>query len=119
MVGTFPVEWVDDDQMTRIRSIYMDHNQFNGELPEDLFDIASGRLMQLLLSDNRFTGDFPGDYKLTTFMQQLELQNNKFDKIDKDICDLNVFEEGELVNFRADCDVCECDFFCDNGLCYK
>src|SRR6056300_1316720 len=76
MVGTFPVEWVDNDQMTRIRSIYMDHNQFYGELPEDLFDIASGRLMQLLLSDNRFTGDFPGDYKLTTFMQQLELQNN-------------------------------------------
>lgn len=43
----------------------------------------------------------------------MNIGNNMFtEKISKDVCELSVFEEGELVEFVADCDICSCDDLC-------
>lgn len=42
----------------------------------------------------------------------MDISNNSFDKVDKKICKNVVFEEGELVEFRADCGLCECKELC-------
>jgi len=38
--------------------------------------------------------------------------------MDADICSLFVWTGGEMVNFRADCEICTCQFFCGNDQCY-
>jgi hypothetical protein len=44
---------------------------------------------------------------------QLSLHNNSFDGLGKDTCKLSVFDSGEMVEFSADCDICDCQVLCD------
>jgi hypothetical protein len=40
----------------------------------------------------------------------LTLHNNSFtEEIDTDTCKLSVFDSGQMVEFKADCDVCSCE----------
>jgi hypothetical protein len=113
--GTFPASWV--GQMRKVHHLYLDHNRLTGSLPLNFTLIGSGRLEQLLLSNNMLTGYLPANYPVVDFLQQLEVQRNNFTEIDRSVCELIVFEGGEMVNFRADCDICPCADFCQQGKC--
>ena len=75
------------------------------------------RLEQFLVSDNQFRGVVPSGWN-NRFMQQMELQNNQFTSLGSDTCELIVYDGGELVNFRADCEICDCDMWCGSNFCY-
>ena len=42
----------------------------------------------------------------------MNIAENDFEEVGKDVCKISVMEGGELVEFRADCDVCECESLC-------
>jgi len=119
LTGTFPADWVESiDSMNRLRHLYLDNNLLTGELPSNLQSIGNGRLESLLINDNQFVGEVPGGYEIRNHLQQVEVQNNLFNRIDDDYCSMAVFVAGELVNFRADCEVCDCQYFCGSDQCY-
>ena len=44
---------------------------------------------------------------------EFNVQDNLFTGIDKEVCKQSVFISGEMVEFKADCDICECDPYCE------
>lgn len=117
--GTFPVDWVEDfNTLRNISSLFLDHNQLTGTIPDSVAQVGNSRLNQLVLADNRFTGAFSADWDDTGILSlnTLHIQNNQFSTMNKGICDQSVWEEGELTSMRADCEICQCDMWCDE--CY-
>jgi len=48
--------------MVFLRILYLGHNQFSGTLPTDFsLQLGDGRLKQLFIPDNQFTGEFPSE----------------------------------------------------------
>jgi hypothetical protein len=44
----------------------------------------------------------------------VDISNNLLtERIPESVCMLSVYEEGEIVEFRADCDICLCKDLCD------
>jgi hypothetical protein len=41
------------------------------------------------------------------------LHNNTLEGLGKETCRLSVFQSGEMIEFAADCDICECEVFCN------
>lgn len=120
--GTLPKEWANEAYgLTEIRLLYLENNEFSGEIPSNWPRIGNGRVEILHMGNNQLTGTVPGGYNPRTFLQSLEVQGNQLSgSIPNDICSLIVFfpPEGELVNLRADCDICTCDFSsCDPNEC--
>jgi hypothetical protein len=113
--GTFPVSWI--GQMKKLSSLYLDHNRLTGSLPSNFTSIGGGRLAQLLISNNRLTGTVPGSFPVINFLQQAELHHNNFTGMDQEMCRLIVFTGGEMVNLKADCEACPCDYFCGEDEC--
>lgn len=113
MSGTIPNDWVEgNSKFVFLRHLMLDHNQLVGTLPSLLTTIGNGRLQQLTLNDNAFVGEVPGKFDPVNFIQAIHLQNNRFDSISKDICETSVFISGEVVDFNADCGICECQELC-------
>jgi hypothetical protein len=112
LVGTVPEDL--GAQSARVRHLYLDHNRFTGTIPSSIINAGDGFLRSLALNDNQFTGDLPGDHEQFRKMDQLMVQNNDLDGMNKKTCDLSVFMGGEMVEFKSDCDICRCkDFMCD------
>ena len=44
------------DEYVRLRHLYLDHNNFEGQLPQNIVNTGDGRLESLFVNDNRFTG---------------------------------------------------------------
>jgi hypothetical protein len=112
--GTLPVSL--GENYVRLRHLHLDHNRFTGTVPSTLINAGNGRLNALSLNDNKLTGLLPGNFQVFTRMGQFTAHNNQFSKMDKDICKLNVFENGELAEFKSDCDICVCgnnNIMCD------
>lgn len=42
----------------------------------------------------------------------MNIANNNFDERLKKLCKISVWEEGEMVEMRADCDICNCESLC-------
>jgi hypothetical protein len=101
-----------------LRSLYLDYNRFNGSLSQLWPSLGSGQVEQLILNDNQLTGEVPSRYDNQTHLKALEIQNNAFSKMNKVLCKQIVFEGGALVVWQADCDVCQCNYFCGEGQCY-
>jgi len=80
--------------------------------------LGLNRLLQFFVNDNKLTGEFPDGWLQTIpykFLTNVDISNNQFNrKITDKICMLSVYEEGETVEFGADCDICDCD-----RLCYR
>jgi len=114
--GTIPPDFF-EKQFVRLRLLYFDHNNFSGSIPLNLMTAGNGRLMTISLSYNMFTGAVPfkkswveNNGKLGT----LDVRNNQIRAdISKKICDMSVFEDGDLVQLGADCDICTCDKLCN------
>lgn len=112
--GTIPLSL--GENYVRLRHLHLDHNRFTGVVPSSLINAGDGRLKTLSINDNQFTGDLPGDHDFFNLLVQYTVHNNQFSKMNKDTCKLNVFENGELSEFRADCDICNCgknNIMCD------
>ncbi len=137
--GTLPQ---DMDNYIALRHLHLDHNQFNGTIPDVLPYVGSDRLEQLSLDHNDFTGEFPGAWSFSWYMGKygqihdgdslemhltsliawlvlpvaLTLNNNSLTApLPSDVCDMNVFEGGAMVEMGADCDVCVCSYpFCQS-----
>jgi hypothetical protein len=122
LVGTLPIDdWV--KTMSRLRTLYVDYNMLSGRLSDNLDRLGNGGLEQLVLNDNLFTGQFPGrDFDA---LRVLEVQNNGFDRMERNVCDLSIFWEGggdttgTMSIFKADCAICGCQlYFCDASRCF-
>jgi hypothetical protein len=87
-----------------------------GSLPANFTTIGGGRLIQLYLSDNSFTGVIPDDWNPSIKLVLAELHHNAFDSMGSGLCDMAVFESGEMTHFTADCSVCSCSFFCEGKM---
>lgn len=107
--GGIPVDWL--ESLFQLRNLYLDHNSLRGALHSDLASIGNNRLQQLVINDNNFGGDFPDGWG-KRFLQTLHAQNNRFDHLDKGVCNNIVFWYGELTSMRFDCDICTCGRFC-------
>jgi len=121
LTGGFPLDWTESrDAPNALRILYLNNNRLSGTLPSDLIaTIGNGRLEMLILHDNLFQGEIPGQYSVINHMDIVEVYNNDFDSMDRNLCNMLVFMMGEMVSLKADCDVCECNFFCGIDECYE
>lgn len=42
----------------------------------------------------------------------MNIAGNNFESVDKKLCKKAVMEGGEMVEFRADCNICRCESLC-------
>jgi hypothetical protein len=75
--------------------------------------VGNGRLELLSLNHNSLTGWVPDNFVLSDKLIEYNLHNNSFDGLGKETCKLSVFDGGEMVEFTADCDICDCSVLCD------
>jgi hypothetical protein len=106
------------NDLVHLRHLYLDHNKFSGPLPSNWFDAGGGRMSQVIINDNDFTGQFPPEgYDVSTMLEAVEIHNNFFDQFNSDICRSSIWEEGELILLRANCGFCKCNVLCESGRC--
>jgi len=116
--GTLPQDLGEDSNS--LRSLYLDHNNITGAIPESYTTTGLISLVSLYLNDNVLTGTLPAtwvssnDKDASSPIDTINVENNLLTKgIEKDICELSVFNHGQLVELRADCDICWCDSLCE------
>lgn len=119
--GNLPNDWWEQQggqRFNSLRHLHLDHNRFSGSLPEEFPQIGLGRLNQLTLANNDFTGVVPGDWDPIDHLVTIDIRNNSFSEFGKDLCKMSVFSSGELATLRADCSICNCGApFCVEGVC--
>lgn len=115
--GSIPEDFGSSD-FIRLRYLHLDHNALNGTLPSSLMNAGNGRLKALTLDNNEFTGALPGNHSLLdNKLTELTVHKNKLESMDQGTCSLSVAEEGELVEFKSDCNICTCGnqtIMCEN-----
>jgi hypothetical protein len=122
--GQLPLDWSEGSgSLSRIRHLHLDNNQFDGVIPATFPLMGNGRIEQLSVNNNRLTGEVPGGWPLRNHLISLEVQNNFFSRLGNsnggfDVCELIVFQSGEMVDFNADCSICSCNNFCSFGECF-
>ena len=99
-------------QFVELRHLLLDHNSFNGTLPESYINVGNGRLESFHIDHNQLTGQVPGNHDQRDKLVEFTLHNNSFTKLGKNTCKLSVFNGGEMVEFKADEDICDCSPFC-------
>lgn len=110
--GTLPVDI--GNNFAGLRHLFVDHNRFVGSIPQSYPLAGEGRLISFFASHNQLTGIVPDNWVFFNKLVQYTLHENNFDSLGSLNCNFNVFSGGELVEFKADCDICTCqDVFCD------
>lgn len=117
--GTIPVDWYEGrDTMNNLRHLLADHNSLSGVLSSSFPTIGSGRLDQVTLNDNQFSGDFPGGWDPVNALEVIHIENNQFSSLSRDFCIMSVFVGGEVTDLRSDCSICPCnDIWCRSPHC--
>jgi Leucine Rich repeats (2 copies) len=109
LAGTLPK----NAASSNLRHLYLSNNQLWGSIPRSysLMDLEN-----LYLDHNQFTGHIPSDFS-KKFLRTLQIQSNLFpaDAIDDNICELDAFRDGLLIDLNADCYLCHCP----SRLCEK
>jgi hypothetical protein len=102
LAGTLPK----NAASSNLRHLYLSHNQLWGSIPRSysLMDLEN-----FYIDHNQLTGHIPSDFdrkSLITF----HVQSNLFpdDAIDDNLCELDAFRSGMLIDLNADCYVCHC-----------
>lgn len=124
--GPLPTDWSEGDgTLIRMRHFHVDNNRFTGAIPATYPLMGDGRLEQFTANDNLLTGVVPGGWPRGDHISSMEVQNNFFSSLGgagnnggTSVCDLIVFNGGEMINFDADCEVCSCNYFCGPNQCY-
>ena len=105
-------------QSTSLRQLYLDHNNFTSTIPETLSITGTNALALLCLNDNMLTGGLPtswADKDAISTTNTVNLENNLLkENVDKEVCDLSIFDRGQLVELNADCEICGCRPLCAN-----
>eukprot|EP00536_Pseudo-nitzschia_multiseries_P004283 jgi/Psemu1/253479/estExt_Genewise1Plus.C_700083 len=115
--GTIP-EDIGTDFM-ELRYLHIDRNRLSESIPDTIPPMANGRLISFIADHNRLDGNVPDNWIMFNKLVQYTLHENYFTYLGPANCYFNVFEGGQLVEFKADCDICSCaDIFCD-AMCYK
>jgi len=96
-----------------LRFLYLDHNKFTGTIPYSYPETGNGRVEAMRFNNNQLTGYVPGQFQLNKLLD-FSVADNSFTGIDKTVCKQSVWEGGEMVEFKADCDICICNPFCRN-----
>lgn len=110
--GSIPEEIGID--FVELRYLHIDHNRLTESIPDTIPSMANGRLISFLANHNRLEGVVPDNWIMFNKLVQYTLHENYFDYLGPANCNFNVFEGGQLVEFKADCDICSCnDIFCD------
>ncbi|KAL3935337.1 MAG: hypothetical protein SGBAC_009122 [Bacillariaceae sp.] len=110
ITGDLPNGW--GDGMVSLRHLYLDHNRIDKYIPDSYNKVGNSQLQVLTLNDNELTGSVPlKNQGLVT----LNVHNNRLSaNLGGNICAMSIFESGKLVDFSADCNICNCDsFLCD------
>ena len=61
LTGTLPS---DLQEFVELRQLHLDHNGFNGTVPESFTAIGNHLLSTLSLDNNQLTGSVPSDYEI-------------------------------------------------------
>jgi hypothetical protein len=85
-----------------LRHFYLSHNQLQGEIPRGYEDLED-----FFADHNQFSGAPPTNFN-KDLLSTLKLQGNNFDE-QVDVCDLDVFSQGVLIDLAADCAICTCE----------
>mmetsp|Transcript_10763 Transcript_10763/g.31360 ORF Transcript_10763/g.31360 Transcript_10763/m.31360 type:complete len:627 (-) Transcript_10763:843-2723(-) len=97
-----------------LRYLHIDHNRLTQNIPDTIPPMANGRLLSFLANNNRLQGNVPDNWTMFNKLVQYTLHDNYFNYLGPANCYFNVFEGGQLVEFKAECDICSCnDIFCD------
>lgn len=110
LTGTLPNDL--GEKFIWLRHLHLDHNAFTGTLPSSYNTVGNGRLESFSIDHNQLTGTIPGERSLYNKLVQYSLHSNRFQVMDSNNCKLEV-PRGELVELRADCEVCICNGFFD------
>jgi hypothetical protein len=78
--------------------------------------VGNGRLEALAINDNLLTGAVPDNHEFFNKLGMFTMENNDFSVALGNTCRLTVFNGGENVEIKADCNICSCtgDFACAN-----
>jgi hypothetical protein len=106
-------------QSISLRQLYLDHNNFTSTIPETLSITGTGALVSLYLNDNMLTGGLPTswaeDKDATSTTDTVNVENNLLtENVDKEVCNLSIFDRGQMVELTADCEICGCRPLCAN-----
>ena len=91
-----------------LRHLYLSHNQLSGEIPR-AYSLL--QLEDLFLDHNLLSGEVPKDFD-EELLSTLQIHSNAFNDevaLDENICRLDIFEDGVLVDLAADCSICLCE----------
>lgn len=110
------------DGMGDLRHIYLENNSFSGRIPTRLVTAGRNSMESIYLSNNLFTGGIPYTtswVKNNARLCTLSVKNNLLKtKISKKICNMSIFEYGDMVQLEADCRICTCDELCESCGAY-
>jgi hypothetical protein len=101
-----------------MKQIFLQSNAFTGEFPSKGWsDYHLSTFCTIVRSFYFFLPFVPSlwlilRFSILTRAANVNIANNSFTNA-KDMCKLGVLEGAEMVEFRADCDVCECESMCD------
>jgi len=101
LTGTLPPDL--GEKLVSLRHLHLDRNAFTGTLPSTYNEAGNGRLVSLAIESNKLTGVVPGDRSNFEVLVRYTLQDNDFDAVDPLTCRNRI-----LVEYKADCDVCNC-----------
>jgi hypothetical protein len=78
---------------------------------------GTGALVSLYLNDNMLTRGLPmlwaEDKDATSTTDTVNVENNLLtENMDKEICNLSIFDRGQMVELTADCEICGCCPLC-------
>jgi hypothetical protein len=110
LTGTLPVELAEG--LVEIRHLHFDHNNFRGELPVEYNAVGNGRLESFSINHNRLSGWLSGEREFYNKLVQFTFHQNRFDGMSPENCRMEV-PYGEMVEFKADCELCVCDGWFD------
>ncbi len=102
----------------------LDRNNFTSTIPETLSITGTGALVSLYLNDNMVTRGLPTlwaeDKDATSTTDTVNVENNLLtENMEKEICNLSIFDHGQMVELTADCEICGCCPLCGCKLLGK
>eukprot|EP00934_Nitzschia_sp_Nitz4_P009292 Nitzschia sp. Nitz4//scaffold76_size158648//141429//149315//NITZ4_002570-RA/size158648-processed-gene-0.274-mRNA-1//-1//CDS//3329557917//9282//frame0 len=93
----------------------LSQNAFVGTFPSTLLDsVGDGEAVLLDLSDNRLTGTVPGELSRFTDMT-IYLRNNRIEGINTNLCDMELWNGGDVGVYECDAILCPVGYYSDTG----
>lgn len=101
----------------QLRHIHLEHNGFSGNLPVEYLWAGKFQLLTLRVNNNQLTGAVPSGGSDT--LVQFTMQYNEFSEaLAQETCELDqtLGLGGSVIEFEADCSICQCTggIFCSS-----